>query len=187
MPSILSHPALPLAIGLSLGSGLVSTRLLVAGVVASILPDADVIAFHFGIPYGSALGHRGLSHSIAFALIVGLSGAWASRALHAKAWTAFAFLFVATVSHGVLDSLTDGGQGIAFLWPLSAERFFAPFRVIEVSPIGVSRFLSARGVTVLVSEMTWVWLPCAGLAAALWAMRRRVMTIGQAASVARRP
>jgi inner membrane protein len=43
---------------------------------------------------------------------------------------------------------------------------------IEVSPIGVGAFLSARGLRVLRSEIGWVWLPSALLAAAALAVRR---------------
>ena len=116
MPTILTHPAVPLAIGLGLGSGIVPRRLLVAGVVASIIPDLDVVVFRFGIAYDSALAHRGFSPSIAFALAAGLIGMCACRAFKAQWFVAFAFLFVATASHGVLDSFTNGGQGIAFLF-----------------------------------------------------------------------
>jgi inner membrane protein len=173
MPTILSHPAVPLAIGFGLGSGIIPRRLLLAGVVASILPDLDVISFQFGVPYGSQLGHRGFSHSLVFALCVALLGALACRGLQARPRTSFLFLFVAAASHGVLDSFTNGGSGVAFLWPFSTERFFAPWRVIEVSPIGAARLFTARGVTVLTSELLWVWLPCAALAVALMAIRER--------------
>jgi inner membrane protein len=175
MPTILSHPAVPLAIGLGLGSRVVPTRLLLAGVLASIAPDLDVISFHFGIPYGSTMGHRGLTHSLVFALFVALAGAAGCRALRVRAHVAFAFLFVATASHGVLDSFTNGGQGVAFLWPFSTQRFFAPFQVIEVSPIGAARLFTARGATVLLSELIWVWLPCAALALTIWALRQNAM------------
>lgn len=57
------------------------------------------------------------------------------------------------VSHGLLDTLTTGGKGVALLWPFSDERFFAPLQFIRVSPIGVGRFLSERGLAVLLSEL----------------------------------
>ena len=38
----------------------------------SLLPDADFVAFHLGIPYSHPLGHRGMTHSPAFALLVGI-------------------------------------------------------------------------------------------------------------------
>ena len=78
MATILTHPAVPLAIGVVAGSRRIPRRLLEFGVLASILPDADVLAFQFGIPYASMFGHRGFSHSIFFALLVGCMFRWAS-------------------------------------------------------------------------------------------------------------
>jgi inner membrane protein len=173
MPTILSHPAVPLALGLGLGSRIIPPRLVLAGMLASIVPDFDVAGLYFGVPYGSALGHRGFTHSIVFALLVALVGTLAHRRLRAPAATTFAFVFIAAVSHGVLDSFTNGGRGIAFLWPFSEHRFFAPWQVIEVSPIGASALFTARGASVLLSELQWVWLPCAVLALVMWMVRQR--------------
>jgi inner membrane protein len=159
MPTILTHPAVPLAIGLGLGSKIISKPLLVAGVVASILPDLDVLAYQFGIPYTSVYSHRGFTHSIEVALSIAILAAFAARHLKATATSAFLFIFAAALSHGLLDSFTNGGSPIAFLWPFSNERFFAPYRVIEVSPIGIAPLFSARGVRVLASELLWVWFP----------------------------
>jgi len=173
MPTVLTHPALPLAIGLGLGRDIIAPRLLVAGVAASILPDLDVLAFRLGVPYSSPLAHRGLSHSLFFAALVALLGAGGHRLLKTRSSTAFLFLLAATASHGMLDAFTNGGLGITFLWPLSNERYFAPYQVIEVSPIGISRFLSSRGLSVLESELLWVWTPCIVLGVALARLRWR--------------
>lgn len=173
MPTILTHAAVPLAMGLGLGREIVPLRLLAAGVICSIIPDADVLAFRFDIPYASGFGHRGFTHSLAFAAAAGLVGAALARMLRAPARVAFLFLFVATASHGVLDSFTNGGLGVAFLWPWSTERWFAPFHPIEVSPIGLSRLLTSRGASVLLSELLWVWLPCTVIALTLTIWRRR--------------
>jgi inner membrane protein len=164
MPTVLTHPAVPLAMAIGLGGTRISKRLMLAGVVASMLPDLDVIAFRFGIPYAAEFGHRGFSHSLLFALIVALAGACLFGFLRSTFLRSFLFLSVATASHGVLDALTNGGLGIAFLWPWSAERYFAPVRVIEVAPIGLSRFLSPRGAAVLWSEFLWVWAPLMAIA-----------------------
>ena len=72
------------------------------------------------------------------------------------------FLLVSMASHGLLDMLTDGGKGVALLWPLTNDRYFALLRPIRVSPIG-ARFLSARGLETVVSELTLVWLPSLAL------------------------
>jgi inner membrane protein len=77
-----------------------------------------------------------------------------------------------TASHGLFDAMTDGGLGIAFFSPFDTTRYFLPWRPIRVSPIGPG-FFSDRGMTVLVSEATWLWLPSAALAAVAWIVRRR--------------
>ena len=174
MPTILSHPAVPLAIGLGLGTEVIPKRLLLAGVLGSILPDVDILAFQFGIPYEEVLGHRGFTHSLAFATFVALLGACPFRVLRTGFVKAFTFLLVSTASHGILDAFTDGGRGIAFFWPWSANRYFAPFRPITVSPIGISPFFSEGGIAVLLSELLWVWLPCVLACAALTAYRGRL-------------
>lgn len=172
MPTILSHPAVPLALGAGLGTRALPPRLLAAGVVASILPDADVIGYQLGGVWGSDFAHRGFTHSLFFAAALALLGAAAWRRLGARPPTVLLFLFAAAASHGLLDACTNGGSGIALLWPFSSQRYFAPFAVIEVSPIGVARFLTERGLQVLGSELRWVWFPAAVLAALLLAARR---------------
>jgi inner membrane protein len=83
------------------------------------------------------------------------------------------FLFAAAASHGILDALTNGGMGVAFWWPWSGERYFFPEQMIEVSPLGIYRFLSLKGLSVLWSEVLWVWLPLFGCAALLSMFRRK--------------
>jgi len=171
MPTVFTHPVVPISIGLGLGRDVIPTPLLIAGVAVSVLPDLDVLAFRYGISYASNFGHRGFSHSFLFAAALALVGACAFRYFQASFGRVFVFLFIATVSHGILDAFTNGGLGIAFLWPWSTERFFAPMQVIQVSPIGVSRFLSLRGVSVLISEIVWVWIPCLMIDFGLYAMK----------------
>jgi inner membrane protein len=71
-------------------------------------------------------------------------------------------------SHGVLDTFTDGGGGIALLWPFSSARFFSPWRPIPVAPVG-RYFLSAAGLRVAATE-TLASLPL--LVYAFWPRRR---------------
>lgn len=163
MPTILTHAAVPLAIGLGLGSKLISRRLLVVGIAVSMLPDLDVLAFRLGIAYADPFGHRGFSHSLLLALgLASIACLFAVR-LKASRFAAFAFVLVACASHGLLDMLTNGGLGIALLWPFSDRRYFFPEQLIQVSPLGLRRFFGPAGLAVLKSELLWVWLP-----AALW-------------------
>jgi inner membrane protein len=161
MPTIFSHPALPLAIGLALGSRVISGRLLVAGVVASIVPDLDGIGLRLGIAYADQFGHRGASHSFAFALVLGLLAAAFAGRLRSTRTTAFLFIAASAVSHGLLDMFTTGGLGVALAWPVSDARLFFPIRVIRVSPLTLQQLLGSRGLVVMLSELLWVWLPAA--------------------------
>ncbi len=151
MPSILTHPFVALT---RTWFPRVAPRAVALGALATVLPDADVVAFAFGIPYGSTFGHRGFTHSILFAVLV---AALLTRLVRGGAST-FAFLFLCAISHPLLDAMTNGGLGIAFFSPFDRERYFLPWRPIRVSPIG-ARFFSERGLATLVSEMGWVWGP----------------------------
>jgi inner membrane protein len=177
MASVLSHPAVPLALGIALGPERVPPVLLAAGCVASVLPDVDAVGFAGGIPYGHTFGHRGFTHSLFFAAAVALLAMPVARRLGTSPVSAFAFLFVSVASHGLLDAMTTGGLGIAFFSPFSNERFFLPWRRIAVSPIGITSFLSRRGLHVLASELVWIWAPCA-LLAGLTVAARRVFRLG---------
>jgi inner membrane protein len=160
MPTVFSHIAAPLALRLGLGKQTVPPRLLAAGLVASVLPDLDVLAFRFGIPYADSFGHRGASHSIALAIFLGLIASLVAQHLCVARGTAFIFVATSAASHGVLDMLTNGGHGVALWWPFSGERFFLPWQVIEASPLSLRRVFGPKGVEVLLSELLWVWLPC---------------------------
>lgn len=171
MPTIFTHTAVPLALGLGLGSGAIPRRLLLAGVAASMVPDLDVIGLKLGIAYADSMGHRGITHSLLFALVLGLfATAFASR-LRASPLAAGLFVFVSCASHGLLDMCTNGGLGIAYLWPFSSDRYFLPWHLIQVSPLSLDKVFSARGLEVLYSELQWIWLPSLLAACALMAVR----------------
>jgi inner membrane protein len=176
MPSIFTHAA----VGLALGRVFTARPMppLYWGLAAGLplLPDLDVLAFQLGIPYGAPWGHRGLTHSLAFALLVAsAAAALTCRRLRIPFWDWLGFLFLDVASHGLLDAFTNGGLGVAFFAPFDDTRRFFPWRPLEVSPIGPD-FFSSRGLATFQSELVWVWLPCAALVAAveLWrGLRRR--------------
>ena len=121
----------------------------------AMLPDADVITFAMGIPYDAPWGHRGAAHSIVFALAAAMLFApLLKQYFEMPLKRAYLLAFIAIMSHGLLDTLTDGGKGIGLLWPFSNERFFAPWRPIPVSPIGKA-FLSERGLYVFTTELLY--------------------------------
>jgi inner membrane protein len=171
MPTVFTHAVVPVAACLGLGRERIPVRLLALGVAASVVPDLDSIVYRLGVPYQVTLGHRGVTHSLVFAVGLALLGAGAFRPLRTGFGRAFWFLLLAAASHGLLDAFTTGGYGIALLWPWSARRYAAPLQVIEVAPLTLSRLLSPRGAAVLASEFRWVWLPCVLAALALASVR----------------
>jgi len=172
MPTILSHPPVPLATRLGLGKTVVSGRLLTLAVFSSMLPDVDVIGFWRAVPYGSAVGHRGFTHSLTFAALLGLAAVPLAGRLRSSRLKTFLVIFASAASHGLLDALTDGGLGIGLLIPFSMRRFFAPWRPIVVSPLSITGFLNSRAPAVLRSELLYVWLPCLLVGGCLWGVRR---------------
>ena len=164
MPTVITHAIVPLALGWAMGRKAMPTPLLLAGAAVAMLPDADVLAFHFGIDYADAFGHRGATHSLVFAALIGLLGVWVARLLDVAPWRAALRLAVCTASHPLFDALTNGGLGVAAFWPWSDERLFAPWRPILVSPIGLD-FFGERGARVLASEIQSLWLPTFAIAA----------------------
>ena len=161
MPTIFSHAVFAAVTGKAFFKKPVSFWFWGLTALCAIIPDADVAGYAFGVGRGGMFSHRGFTHSIVFALLFGAFAAFIARRF-LKAPFTFAklavFFSLATLSHPLLDMLTNGGSGIALFAPLSGQRFAFPWRPVEVSPIGL-RFFSDRGWAVIVSEFIWVWLP----------------------------
>lgn len=132
--------------------------LVLAAIFSTILPDFDVVSFRLGIAYLHPLGHRGFSHSILFAILWAFLLMFTLGRKNKLVW--FLVIFLSTLSHGILDALTSGGEGVGFFIPFNNERFFFSFREIRVSPLGVKKFFSSWGLKVLLSELKYIAIPC---------------------------
>ncbi len=176
MPTIIGHAVVAGALGATFRA---RRALIAAAAFCAVAPDVDVLAFRLGIPYDAPLGHRGFSHSLAFAALLAalmttlLRRLSRSAPLPALAPT-FALLFLAAASHGLLDAMTDGGLGVAFFSPFDHGRYFLPWRPIAVSPLALANVFSERHLAVYRSEALWLGLPSAALwlAARTWRRRR---------------
>ncbi|MGC4117551.1 MAG: metal-dependent hydrolase [Myxococcales bacterium] len=147
---------------------LVGSMLLFA--LVGMLPDLDAIAFVLRIPYAAPFGHRGAIHSLvmagAMALVLGILG----RLLKLSFWRVTLVSLGAIVLHDLCDAATDGGLGIALLWPFSNERIFLPWTPIPVAPIGLRGLLTPHGQRVMAIELV-MFSPF--LAYAFWPRRKR--------------
>ncbi len=176
MPSAFTHAIVGGAAAQLLPTGVPKARVGLLFAVAATVPDLDVMAFHFGIPYGHMFGHRGFSHSLLFAAVIAtllwlLVRRWADDQTASRLAGVWLVAFLVVAVHGVLDAATDAGRGIGFFIPFLNHRYFLPFRPIATSSVNPVRFFSARGLQVLASEALWVWLPVAGLSIGYQAAR----------------
>lgn len=178
MPSAFSHAVASIALGRAYTTRPLPVRFWVLSSVCAVAPDIDVLANRFGFDHTTMLGHRGLTHSLFFAVALSalvvllffrkpVNGMMSRLAL-------FGFFFAATASHAVLDAMVDGTLGVAFLAPFSATRFFLPWRPIVSSPIGLA-FFSSAGAATIVNEFVWVWIPSLIVILAPW-LRNRFMS-----------
>ena len=60
-------------------------------------------------------------------------------------------------------------------WPFDQTRYFCDWRPIRVSPFVLKGLLSQRGLSVMLSELRWVWAPCLAVIAAALFFRKKPM------------
>lgn len=162
MASVFGHAAVAIGFSGPFCKKLISKKVITLGILSSILPDIDVLAYNRGIVEG-ILAHRGLTHAPIFSLLwtLLLIALFHNRCIMKNKLLIAIYYFLCMASHGLIDGLTNGGEGISYFLPFSTSRFFLPWELIEVSPIGVSQFFSKWGFLVLKSEFIYLMLPSA--------------------------
>jgi inner membrane protein len=127
-------------------------RAMIAFSVISLWPDIDALGFAFGVRYSDPFGHRGATHSLTFAVLIGLATFAFAKWKNLPAMRTALFAGGVAASHCLLDTMTyGGGLGCALLWPFTDARFWAPVRFIPIAPIGLHLF-SPRGLYVMAFE-----------------------------------
>ena len=160
------HFAPALALAVAIGPRHISKRLMLAGAVCAVLPDADFASVAFGFDtYSGTYGHRGFTHSIGFALLLGALAAIAGGTTARQRCTAAVFIALCTASHPLLDGLIDRGICNAWAWPLDGARHCLPWRPVSMG--GVNFFGWER----LAREALWFGVPLLLLAHAGMALR----------------
>ena len=176
MPSVVAHAFFPLVMGKALTPKEMTLRFWTFSVLCSILPDIDTFGIFFGIRNGEFLGHRGFTHSLFFAALLSLLAVGLtfkhSNPFSGSSWKLWLYFFFLSSSHGFLDSMTNGGQGVAFFSPLDTTRYFFPWRPMKVSPIGLHCYFGPWGGEISLSEIIWVWIPSLFLLAWIKGTRR---------------
>jgi inner membrane protein len=110
-------------------SGRLQARLLGLGALA-IVPDCDLILQQL-IPSATLFQHRGATHSLTVALLVGLVVGLillGNGDRHPIRWGLIAAVVVA--SHGLMDAFGQSDLGVELLWPFSDARYLAPWHIL---------------------------------------------------------
>lgn len=150
-----------------------------------VIPDFDVFSIH---AYdNSPLAHRGLTHSLFFALALGLlAAALTFRKFIVPLLDLWGVFFVVTASHGILDALNRHTAGVALFWPFSSARY-GPWGPIPVPDIAF-QLPDPRTSQAVRGELLWVWLPLGaaviGMSAYRFLARRRAAAAKAAPSSA---
>lgn len=145
MPLPLTHALVPVAAALVRPDRKVPWRLVIAAAIVSALPDIDAFSGAiWGVPAKLPLPfwwHRGATHSLFTAIGVGVVVAALHKYLRVRPLVAAVVVGAAMASHGILDMLSNKGEPVAYLWPLSSARLFADWRPIHSGPISPSHFI----------------------------------------------
>jgi inner membrane protein len=155
MPTVYTHAM----VGVSLAYlGLSRRTSWVYWLLAASLPviaDLDTLSTTSN---SSIWGHRGFTHSLIFALGLGLTAAvLAGWYLRLGFWRSAALFSAIAASHALLDLFTTAGNGIALWWPISDARA-GPWGPIPVADIGFDWPNPVRSPAIR-KELLWVWLP----------------------------
>ncbi len=119
--------------------------LLLIGILGA-LPDIDVLWRPF-FQRGDLFFHRGITHSLGFAFLIGLIFLLLKRLrssakddlLSLPALNLFVMVFISVWSHGIIDSFTSGGPKVFIFYPISSEGIRSPWPFIPVAEIPFSR------------------------------------------------
>ena len=162
MPSIFAHAVAGAALGSAFTPHRAPRHVWIAAAICAALPDIDALGRPFGnLRYEAAFGgHRGFTHSVVFAVLLGAFVAW--RCFRESSWQRvrlplWAIFALATATHGVLDALSTIGNGVAFWAPFSwthYEFLWRPLGEIGPGPRGLERVLA-----LVANELLWVGLP----------------------------
>ncbi|HEX4560193.1 MAG TPA: metal-dependent hydrolase [Gemmatimonadales bacterium] len=167
MPSSLGHALAGAAIASPLARNPVPKRFWVAAILCAAAPDLDVL-WHGYVTWGSWAAHRGFTHSLTFAVLLGtLTAALAFREprFAAVRWRYAVALVLATASHGFLDGMAVYGTPVMYFWPFSTHRYLLPWHLFGYEHFPRPMSIGHRVLRVVANEVLWIGIPSALLLA----------------------
>ncbi len=127
----LTQIVLGAAVGEAVLGKKIGNKAMVLGAIAGTIPDFDVAAGFFTDTVSALEIHRGFTHSIVFAVVVGLLFAWMlslwDKRATLKEW--WLFWFLTFVTHPMLDAHTTWGTQL--FWPFEIRLAYKNIFVID--------------------------------------------------------
>lgn len=127
----LTQIVLGAAVGEAVLGKKIGNKAMLLGAIAGTIPDFDVAAGFFTDTVSALEIHRGFTHSIFFALVVGLLFAWLlalwDKRANLKEW--WLFWFLTFVTHPLLDAHTTWGTQL--FWPFETRLAYKNIFVID--------------------------------------------------------
>ena len=173
MPTIVTHAAVPLCLGLGFGSRIIPPRLLLAGLPSPCCPMPTCSPLNWG-RLRPCLWPPRLYPLPVVCLCPAHVGHAVSSPVKGQRRYRLVILLISLLSHSLLDSLTTGGKGLAGSGR-GVTSASSPLAGDPGRPFKLEAYLTARGEAVILSELYWVWLPGAVLMLVLmgWRVWRR--------------
>ena len=155
VPTPISHAAVGLAIAAWTEPGVATRRAYIVAAACAALPDIDVVGSLFHVSNASLFGHRGITHSLAFAL----AGAGLAAMLFFRGNARMSgVLSLAFLSHACLDALSTYSVGIAFFAPFSPQRYRFLWTPLGVRSGSVGGQIIQEAVVVLLPALLIAWM-----------------------------
>tara|TARA_Y100000996_G_C22397717_1_gene591849 strand:+ start:21 stop:554 length:534 start_codon:yes stop_codon:yes gene_type:complete len=129
----------------------------ILSLICPVLPDVDMIGYYLGVPYDHLFGHRGISHSIFFSLLIGFFVYFLffrkENLSKFKSFVIFIYFSFITMSHLLLDMFTNATHGIPFFAPFHNTRYFFPYTPINAPSLNIEYFFREQFFEVLIGEL----------------------------------
>jgi inner membrane protein len=136
----------------------------------ALAPDLDLVSGVFGVTPNTPLSHRGITHSVFFAMAVGTLVGGVLRGSSLRSFLTGFAVFAAMSSHGLLDTMSRLGNGPMLFWPFAVVSYEFPWRPIP-GVLSAGHYLTLQAVPTLAVE-SLIFLPFIAYATVVFFPRR---------------
>jgi inner membrane protein len=123
----------------------------------ALAPDLDLLTNFLGAAPNTPFSHRGITHSLTFALAMALVVGCLVQGPSRRRLLTGLWVLAALGSHGLLDTMSRLGNGPMLFWPLTHAQYEFPWRPIP-GVLTAENYLTREAIPTLVVE-TMLFFP----------------------------